>query len=157
MRKANQADMPDEWKLLGESWNIYKMFRFAKTDTEVSQFVEHIANWHEKNRGSPVEQFQVDVMNALQDGLDVKFDLKEQTAFHPASTEEIKNDQIVFADVLRFMQTYYFCETDADLEEMKLAAEELWQKHEPDVLCKALAMAVVDELDRKVTRRKHDL
>ena len=151
MKKANHNDMPGEWSLFGEAWNIYKMFRFAKTWDESEKFVETIANHHQKYRGSPLERMQTDVMHSLQDALDPQFETAEPVTFHTASAEEVKTEQVVFADVLGFMRTYYFCENDSDIDEMKQAADELWQKHESDMLCRGLVKAVVNELDRRWT------
>lgn len=152
-KTATKADMPDEWALFGEIWNIYKMFRFAKAWGECVKFVETIANHHDKYRGSPLKKMQTDMIHALQDALDPLF-VKEEPGinFHPASAAEVKEEQVVFADVLGFMRTYYFCETETDKEEMERAADELWKKHEPSYLCDGLVRAVVNELDRRMLR-----
>lgn len=151
MRKASQQDMKGEWNLFGEAWNIYKMFRFAKTMQDFERFVETLANHYQKYRGSPLQKMQTDIMWALQDAIEEKSEIDEQISFHTASVSEVKTEQIVFADVLGFMRTYYFCESDADIVEMTRAADELWKKHNPDVLCIGLIKAVVNELDRRWT------
>lgn len=149
-KTATKADMPDEWALFGEIWNIYKMFRFVKTLDEYSKFVETIGNHYVKYKGSRLSKMQLDLIHTLQDELDEKSNIPESVTFHTASVNEVKSEQAIYADVLGFMRTYYFCETESDIRDMERAADELWKKHNQSILCDGLVRAVVNELDRRM-------